>query len=960
MTKITINGQAVTVTNGVFSASVDLNEGTNAITINATNGSNLVNSTILHLTVALPPVITIESHTDGATLYQEDTVVFGSVNHPVSQVLVNDVPALISGNTFRLGWYCSESNNSNCDYSTAPSRLALVDGPNLITVKATGTNGLVTTKVIMVNRQRLTVAAGNPGATSHVFPDVAIPAALASQVADYEIYAPLTSGPGGTFQTPFLGRIARNGSLSQNGSRFDNGFDVEAMNVHSGSGDMTVTMSYENAAGKTLYSVHALLHIDVPVSTVPPDITIGTQIQGGPNLRYKSALVAGTVSNSALSAKVNGLAATLYPPGTPQDYNTGYPPSDSIQYVTPNVPLQEGPGQLTVEATGENGLVGTKIINVNVLSNFHTLAPGELWTGYSVDTEIPTILLKTSINTITYGDVSMPNTPNFIVKAAYNYFGLSYDERYSQLYTSLTHTFGVTLASSGVVSGVYDATMRFTYPGMDLYQDIPLRLTVLESRAAPIIALYSHTDGQTVPSSPAGVTVRVTNDSAAQVTINGVPAQRTELPGVPFTDHSYTAAINLSAGSNTITVNALGLNGLSNSATYTLNLASQPPPAVTITSPSEGATINIDPISVVASASVPASDLKLYVNGVNKGSPVQSGTTNTWSGVTLPVGASQFAIYVKGYLVPVAVRNVNLVPAPAPVINVTSHTDGATVTQSPITLSGTIVNPVTSVTINGIAATLTGQNFSLGHVPLYNGMNPIPIVATGPGSNGLTTTRNFNLNFVNSIPPHNLAQPRGGWTILTHQFTVTSALYSATGTNITCTVGAGAPASLYAGNFTRQKLGSNTIAAKIQIQIDSSVPTGIYDFPLTLQFYNSSNTPIYREIANVHMTVNDDMVVIQGKTLDRTQEFILDPVLDAQVASVEEIATGVPGSTWNFYFGQTHYDSEHRWIFNYEISTASFAPLGSASYVQTFNFRDQNNAIIYTQDRTINYTVIAP
>ncbi|MCA1779694.1 MAG: thrombospondin type 3 repeat-containing protein [Xanthomonadaceae bacterium] len=764
---VMVNGQPAIVSDGTFTAHIELAEGVHVIDIVATGSNTLSRVVSLQLTVVMPPEITIASHIDGETIHQEHTVVFGSVDRPVSQVLVNGVPALISGNSFRRGWYCRESLNGNCDYNSAPPRLELTDGQNIITIEATGTNGTVATRTITINRQWLSVSTNNPGTMSQMFTNVTIPGSVASQVADYEIYIPGFGSPGAIFQTPFIGRISRNGVLTSSGLRFDNGFDVDAMNVLSGDYDKDVTIAYENASGQTIYTATALLRITVPVSTVSPDVTIGTHVEGD-SLRYNSALVAGVVSGSAEAVQVNGLDAVLYP-------NEGH------QYAALNVPLAEGSNVLQVEATGENGLVGTTAINLDVAPFEMTLSPGERFVA-SVTSWSPKLFADRFCN------MGMVNSPVFI-RPDMDYFSVSKDSRLSELYNYIIYSFGVRIGTDvAVVSGIYDAAVSINcekFPGaLNYFKRIPLRVTVLESRDPPVIQFYSHTNGETVPSSPAGVTVRIANDSAAQVTINGISAQRTPLPGVPFTDRSYTAAIDLAEGTNTIAVDALGLNGLSSNDTFTLNLASQPPPAVTITSHTEGEVVEVDPIAFVADAAVPAANLKLYVNGVNRGSPSQSSTTNTWSGLTLPAGPNLFEIYVRGYLAPIATRTLNLVPPPAPVISITSHTEGETLTQSPITLTGMIENPVVSVTVNGIAATLNGQGFTLDHVPLYNGSNTLTIVAAGPGTNGPVTTREFNLNFVNSTPPRDVVISRGGKTQFAHEFSTTATLHTATGASV--------------------------------------------------------------------------------------------------------------------------------------------------------------------------------
>lgn len=86
--------------------------------------------------------------------------------------------------------------------------------------------------------------------------------------------------------------------------------------------------------------------------------------------------------------------------------------------------------------------------------------------------------------------------------------------------------------------------------------------------------------------------------------------------------------------------------------------------------------------------------------------------------------------------------SVGNIPAAVEVM-VDSPADGATATIPDVTITGTVINTSgaeTGVTVNGIAATVSGTSFTVNHVPINEGSNTITITATD--ANGLTTTTN--------------------------------------------------------------------------------------------------------------------------------------------------------------------------------------------------------------------------
>lgn len=943
---VTVDGQAATVTGNTFSITLNLPEGTHVLDIQVSNQNNLVASQTLSITVAYPPLITVTSHVDGETVYADQVVLFGTVDRPVSSVLVNGNAAVISGTQFRFGWYCSESYNPNCDYSVNNQRLNLVAGANTVTVEATSTSGVTSTYTMTLDYQRLPVdIVVNPGTTTTNFA-VSIPEPVASNVADVKIYVPYSGGPGGVFTTPFEGRIVPGGPIQQNGLSFSLPFDVEVIGAAAGTYDMNVTFGFENALGNIIYSAAGHLHIIMPVSTLPPQITIDTQLDGD-TVRYVGAQVSGLVSfgTQLNSVTVNGVAATMF----------------GSRFAAGAVPLTEGPSTVTVQATGENTQVGTETITLNVQPVEMTLAPGEKYYD-SVETKVPKDITSQIFGYV-LGNVQVLNAPAFIDKSyTSGDLCLCINSLTPGDLALVDHQFAVEISTNPfdgpVISGVYDAVMRWGgYPsGYNLL--IPLRVTVLESRLAPTIALYSHTDGETIPSSPVEVTVNVNNDSAAQVTINGVAATQNN----PANLHLYTAVLSLAEGVNTIGVDALGLNGLSSTQNFSLNLVSVPPPTVTVTSHSDGQTIDIDPVDVVANtAAVDGTQMRLFVNGNLQRSSTVSGGQISWTGITLDnVGANLLEVQMDGYLAPVTSLTLNLVPPADPVITVSSHTQGQVVTTAPVVISGSVQNPFVSVTVNGIPATINGSDFSLEHVDLANGLNTINITAVGPGTHGATVSYDLQLDYQNPLPPLALQLPAGGGTPVYHEFVTTPGFWTQT-QYIAMSFGSGAPSFLSQGGVTLSKLSGDRLLVELDISANLGATPGVYDFPVILESHNGSNI-VFREILDVSLTVTQDQQVMQSGILFSSLGIQLTPTQDQGADWVEIIPTGVPTFLTFSNSNQSHVAAESRWVFDYNISADAAATPGVYNFDVTYNFRTYDTGsgtlLVHTEVRTLTVEVI--
>jgi YD repeat-containing protein len=73
-------------------------------------------------------------------------------------------------------------------------------------------------------------------------------------------------------------------------------------------------------------------------------------------------------------------------------------------------------------------------------------------------------------------------------------------------------------------------------------------------------------------------------------------------------------------------------------------------------------------------------------------------------------------------------------------VTITSPIDGQTLDNQSITVIGTVSHPTATVTVNGVSATVNGNNFTAENVPLVTGSNTITATAAYDGSNNAEDT----------------------------------------------------------------------------------------------------------------------------------------------------------------------------------------------------------------------------
>ena len=232
------------------------------------------------------------------------------------------------------------------------------------------------------------------------------------------------------------------------------------------------------------------------------------------------------------------------------------------------------------------------------------------------------------------------------------------------------------------------------------------------------IEITSPEDGAVVDNSSLTVTGKV-SDAGASVKVNNIQAQVAE-------DGTFSAQILLNKGNNVVKASAvLGGQTAKDSIKVTCNLP-EPTLTVEITSPDDGAQVSENPVVVTGKVSEPQA--KVSVNGIDV-TAAEDGTFTAQ--VQLQEGLNDIKAKAKwnNLVASDCIKVTYVIPVPDLAVNITSPADGAELTASPASVTGTVSNAEASVTVNGVAAVVTGDGTFSAQVELTEGANTITAAA---------------------------------------------------------------------------------------------------------------------------------------------------------------------------------------------------------------------------------------
>ncbi|MDH5202742.1 MAG: FG-GAP-like repeat-containing protein, partial [Nitrospirota bacterium] len=228
------------------------------------------------------------------------------------------------------------------------------------------------------------------------------------------------------------------------------------------------------------------------------------------------------------------------------------------------------------------------------------------------------------------------------------------------------------------------------------------------------IAIISPSDGAVLNNTPTTVTGTV-SDSTAAVTINGVQAT---VSGNIFT----ATGLNLHEGLNVITASASDNYGQIATHSIAVTLVTKAVITGTVTDSVTGL-----PLSNVTITVTDSFGTHLTTTDSNGGYTVSGLTSGSFTATFVKSGYIQQTFNGSINAGQTLTINVQLTPLSPLTITIINPQDGAVVSSSSITVTGTVTNNV-NVTVNGIQASVSNNTFSA-TISLIEGQNTITAIA---------------------------------------------------------------------------------------------------------------------------------------------------------------------------------------------------------------------------------------
>lgn len=289
---------------------------------------------------------------------------------------------------------------------------------------------------------------------------------------------------------------------------------------------------------------------------------------------------------------------------------------------------------------------------------------------------------------------------------------------------------------------------------------------------APVVTITSPVSGNWYTNSQIPISFSLTDEGGSGVSLptlsfvlDGETLVSTS-PGMVCTASgngyacTYTSPTALSEGQHTVSISVEdGAGNPSNTASISFGIDASPP-QVTITSPADGFVTASDSITVTGTASDAGGGISgVTVNGVAATLDGESFTAS----IPLSSGQNTITATATDTVGNTAQDTVTVARATSgPSLVITSPVDGSATNVQTISVTGTVsdsVSTVSSVTVNGVQATVTGGTFSAS-VTLSNGENTITVVAGN--AVGLSTTEIVAVTLDTDNPVLNVTSPTDG------------------------------------------------------------------------------------------------------------------------------------------------------------------------------------------------------
>jgi|GEM_PF-1191026 len=252
-------------------------------------------------------------------------------------------------------------------------------------------------------------------------------------------------------------------------------------------------------------------------------------------------------------------------------------------------------------------------------------------------------------------------------------------------------------------------------------------------REPPAIVLTSPAEGAIVGSSPVHLTGTVSDDSGVEILLVG-GREAVIGPGGGF-----AADLEVQPGSNSFNVIAVDAVGRQTMVTRTIYFDATPP-GVHILSPAAASTVNGDRITIRGYATDQHPLGAVTANGV----PATVAGSLFTVQVPLAEGANHVEVRVRDSAGNEGTASLEVTRFSVPEVEITSPLADAVFQESVIDVRGRVGPGVSTVAVNGRAASVSGGTFVATGVPLAEGLNALSAVAFGSsGRQGITSVGVF-------------------------------------------------------------------------------------------------------------------------------------------------------------------------------------------------------------------------
>lgn len=365
------------------------------------------------------------------------------------------------------------------------------------------------------------------------------------------------------------------------------------------------------------------------------------------------------------------------------------------------------PGNNIITATATDGAGNTASQTATVV---YVIPAPELTLNAGLPTLVRDASLVISGTVAADATVSVSNTTTGTTEAA--------------VVTGTTWSYTATL-----VSGVNNFTVTAQKPGSSL---AVISTSVTLDAVAPILAVSALPTGSYTSTQTQNVSGTVTDANLDSVTVNGQP--------VAVTNGTFSTAVTLVTGANTVTVAASDLLGNTSFDTRTIFFDTATP-VITVASPADNAITNAT--TLIISGSV---DKVATVTVAGKAVKVDG--SNNWA-APLELLAGQNTITVTAvdlYGNTSTLKRTVTLDAANPVLAITSPSQDLTTKKPNVVLAGTVSDSsdvALSSSVNGVitplAAVAGAYSFNVDFT--VEGTYPIQVIATDAAGNTATTTR---------------------------------------------------------------------------------------------------------------------------------------------------------------------------------------------------------------------------